>query len=117
MQTHRPVESLTAGKFEGIAATKSSHIFETAGDPSALLMVRTYEKGNAGCPMVTVTLETSGKDSELVRNMENMDLEETLKSTIGKNISGATAGLYPTIRRCLGNPPYLRSSGMASTST
>ena len=109
---------MTAGKFERIAATKCSYIFETASDPVALLMVRTYEKGNAGCPMGTVTLETPGKDSDLLKNMENMDLEDTLKSTIGKNFSGGAAeGMYgyPTIRRCLETPPYLRSSGMAST--
>ena len=106
---------MTTGKFERIVATKSSYIFETVGDPLALLMVRIYEKGNVGCPMITVTLETPGKDSDLVKNMENMDLEDTLKSTIGKNFSGGATGLYPTIRRCLETSPYLRSSGMAST--
>ena len=106
---------MATGKFEKIAVTKSSFIFETAGDPSALLLVRIYPKGDEGCPMVTVTLETPGKDSDLMKSLENMDLEETLKSILGKQFSGGVLGLYPTIRRCLETPPYLRSSGMASS--
>ena len=101
-----------SGTFERIATTKCSYIFETKKDPSALLVVRTYERGNDGCPMATVTLETPGQDSDLVKSLENMDLEDTLKSTIGKNFSAGDVGLYPTIQRCLETPPYLRISGM-----
>ena len=76
-----------------------------------LLMIRTYKKGNAGCPMVTVTLEAPGKQH--LNSSENYDFEETLE----KQFSGGAAGFYPNFKRCLEASPYLMCSGMTPTIT